>query len=239
MRIELDFRTVRYYAAQMASYKYGRTPHLPFSPAPSADDKRLDSSAHFVGKEVVLLSKMDGSNTAMLQTGCFARSHNNAPKHPSFDLFKQIHNNIKHNIPKNLCIYAEYLLARHSCIYTQLPSYLLVFNVLDIEEGIWLSWNDVERVAGLLQLPTTPLLYRGRFESENALEKQIEALAEQKEFGVDPREGVVIRLADSFPRSEFANSIAKYVNKSFADINKDEHWMHKQVVKNGLKSRGD
>ena len=215
--------------------KYPKTYHLPFS-IPSKNDKRLKSAAHFVGKEVVLTSKLDGSNTTMSKDHCFARSHNGAPTHPSFDLFKQIHNNIKHIIPNDINIYLEYCYALHSLPYTQLPSYLLAFNVLDTQTMTWASWNEVERICQSLGIAAVPLLWRGVIESERALRTLVEHAAREREFGCDPREGVVVRLAGSFPNSEFANSIAKYVNKSFADIDKEEHWKHKQIVKNGLKS---
>jgi hypothetical protein len=219
----------------MASHKYNRTPHLTFSPGSTSDDKRLASNDHFLDKEIVLTAKLDGSGVMVSREYCFARSHNNVPKHPSFDLLKQLHSQIKHSIPDNLLIYGEYCLALHSLPYTQLPSYLLVFNVLDAPADTWLSWDDVCRLTNELGLTTVPVLWQGTFSTERALQSKIEALAGQKEFGVDEREGVVIRLATQFPRNEFAKSMAKYVKREFVDINKDEHWKHKQIVKNGLK----
>jgi hypothetical protein len=215
------------------STKYSRTPHVSFSPGATSDDKRLASNDHFLGKEIVITSKVDGSNVCLTNEHCFARSHNSAPKHPSFDLFKQIHSQIKHSIPENLFIYAEYAFARHSIAYTQLPSYLLIFNILDTQTDTWLSWDDVDLVVASLQLTTVPVLWRGVLGSERALQSKIEALAGQKEFGVDEREGVVVRLAASFPKSEFGVSMGKWVRQGH--VQTDEHWMHQAITRNRLK----
>ena len=48
--------------------KYPRTAHLPFSEGCTADDKKLTSVAHFIGKEIVMTEKMDGENSTIAST---------------------------------------------------------------------------------------------------------------------------------------------------------------------------
>ena len=57
-------------------YKYPRTPHLPFSPGGTKDDRRLRDINCFVGKEVVVTEKMDGENTSIYRDYYHARSIN-------------------------------------------------------------------------------------------------------------------------------------------------------------------
>jgi len=218
----------------MTPKKYNRTFHLPFSFGRSNDDKVLDSCAHFLGKEVVLSSKLDGSNFAMTNDECFARSHNGPPKHSSFDWAKAFHGKIKAKISSNLAIYCEYMYALHSISYTSLPHYVNVFNVLDMERNVWLSWDGVIATAQCLNIPTVPLLYRGVINTERDLTKLCEGLMADKEFVVDQREGVVIRLAAEFADKDFAMSIAKNVRKNHVSPD-NEHWNHQKVIKNGLK----
>jgi hypothetical protein len=214
--------------------KYGRTFHLTFSHC-SNDDKILDDNSYFLNKEIVLTSKLDGSNVSLDCENVFARSHAQAPTHPSFNLLKQIHSELKHSIHPNLMIYAEYVFAQHKILYTQLPSYLQVFNILDTNDNIFLSWDDVELVCDTLDIHTVPVLFRGKVKTEKELESLVLSLAEEKEFGVDEREGVVVRVALPFLKHEFPIAIAKYVKKSFTESIGDEHWKHKNIVKNRLK----
>ena len=48
-------------------------------------------------------------------------------------------------------------------------------------------------------------------------------------------EGYVVRLADGFPFDAFARSVAKWVRPGH--VQTDQHWMHAQVVPNGLRDR--
>lgn len=46
----------------MKQYKYPRTPHLPWSPGATSDDKYISSFESFRGKQIVVTEKMDGEN---------------------------------------------------------------------------------------------------------------------------------------------------------------------------------
>jgi hypothetical protein len=67
--------------------KYPRTPHLPWSPGGTSDDKRMLDVGPLLG-DVVITEKMDGSNVALSRENFFARSHAQVPVHRSFDLVR-------------------------------------------------------------------------------------------------------------------------------------------------------
>ncbi|RLA01627.1 MAG: 2'-5' RNA ligase, partial [Gammaproteobacteria bacterium] len=66
------------------------------------------------------------------------------------------------------------------------------------------------------ELTLVPELYRGIFD-----EDAIKSLWSQDPWGTV--EGYVVRLADSFHRDEFHQSIAKFVRKGH--VQTDEHWL--------------
>lgn len=213
--------------------KYPRTYHLTFSKGCSNDDKKLENNDYFLNKNIVITSKLDGSNFCMTNESCFSRSHNGPPKHQSFDWAKSFHNQIKHIIPENLAIYAEYVFAQHSINYTDLPHYIFIFNILNVETNQWLSWKDVEIIAAKISVPTVPVLFEGVISNNNDLEKLTNSFMKQKEFVDNEREGIVIRLADSFDDKDFDKCISKAVR--LGHVQTDQHWAHQQIIKNKLK----
>jgi hypothetical protein len=151
------------------SPKYPRTPHLPWSPGGTPDDKTLYAADHFVGRPVVITEKLDGSNVTMTSDEVFARSHAGPPGHPSFDYAKARAAQLRHAIPPGVSVFFEYCFAVHSIVYDCVPVYLFVIGVRDDESGLWWDWEATELMAADLGLITAPVLYRGIVESEDAL----------------------------------------------------------------------
>ena len=79
------------------SKKFPRIPHLPWSPGGTRDDRRLteDYLSNFIGNRIIITEKLDGSNLCMTKDKVFARSHSGSPSHPSFDMAKKMHGEIK------------------------------------------------------------------------------------------------------------------------------------------------
>lgn len=213
--------------------KYPRTYHLAFSEGCTNDDKMLNDNNIFLNNNIVITSKLDGSNFGFTNSECFARSHNGPPTHKSFDWAKSYHNQIKYMVPEGLVVYAEYLFAKHSIHYTCLPNYICIFNVLDMNTDEWLSWDDVEGISAILNIPTVPLLFDGVFKTNKELEIKCSLLMKEKEFLADEREGIVIRLKQSFKNCDFGKSVAKAVRPSH--VQTDEHWSHQEIIKNKVK----
>lgn len=217
----------------MTSPKYPRTPHLPYSPGGTSDDRRISSVKSFLGTPVVLTEKMDGSNVCLETHACFARSHASSPNHPSFDAFKACHAVVKNRIPAGIQVFGEWLFAKHSIAYNDLPSYFMAFGVRDINKGSWASWAEVELWADELGVPSVPVLARDlTFTSDRALQKAVEGFASQPSLLGEAREGIVIRLADEFPDALFEKSVAKWVRSNHVSCS--DHWAHQTITRNGL-----
>jgi hypothetical protein len=114
--------------------------------------------------------------------------------------------------------------------YKNLPGYFFVF-AITTDQGIYLSWDDLCEYAALLDLPTVPVLYRGMYNEgdiRNCWPGSDPYADDQDKAG----EGYVIRLADPFPSSEFATSVAKFVRPNH--VTSSTHWRHEQMVENKL-----
>jgi hypothetical protein len=217
----------------VSSPKYPRTPHLPFSPGGTSDDRRIESVEGFLCGDVVVTEKMDGSNVCLEAGACFARTHAAKPNHESFSAFKALHATVSRRIPATIQVFGEWLYAKHSIKYTALPSYLMVFGVRDLATSQWASWSDVEMWAEELGVSTTPVLARESWLNRDwKVRDLVETYVTLPSRCGGVREGVVLRLAGSFADSAFETSVAKWVRKGH--IQTDKHWKSGPVVRNGL-----
>lgn len=208
------------------SYKYGRTPHLPWSPGFTSDDRVLQSVDHFSGREVVITQKMDGENTTIYSDHFHARSVD-SKNHPSRTWLKMWHPTIKDNIPTGYRICGEYLYAKHSLHYTDLESYFLGFSMWEGERCF--SWDETMEWFSMIPIIPVKVYYRGPWDE---ICGELPYIRWENEQEV-PYEGYVVRLADEFHRKDFGMSIAKWVRKGH--VQTEEHWMNQQVVPNRLR----
>lgn len=203
--------------------KYPRTPHLPWSPGATSDDRMLATVDHFVGQDVVVTAKMDGENTTLYRDHIHARSLDSKP-HPSRDWVKGLWSRIRHDIPEGWRVCGENLYAVHSIEYRNLPSYFMVFSIWDHDRC--LGHDDTVEWCGLLGLEMVPVLYRGLWN-----EQLIRGLWTPLYQG-DELEGLVVRVSREFRFAEFSRSLAKYVRINH--VQTDQHWMQDQVRPNSL-----
>jgi hypothetical protein len=217
------------------SPKYPRTPHLPFSPGGTSDDRRIESVEAFLCTDIVLTEKMDGSNVCLETNACYARTHTTQPQHVSFDTFKALHATVKSRIPEGTQVFGEWLYAKHSIAYETLPSYLMVFGVRDLKTSRWAPWAEVELWAEKLGVATTPVLARESWLNREWKIRELVGLhARMPSRCGGVCEGVVIRVAKSFSDTSFETSVAKWVRESH--VQTDTHWKNQQVVRNGISS---
>lgn len=211
--------------------KYPRTPHLPWSPGGTDDDKRLSGVEHLLNRRVVITEKMDGENTTMYRDHMHARSIDGR-SHPSRSYVAGIHGRIRHEIPEGWRVVGENLYARHSVGYEALPDYFMVFSIWD-ENGRALSWDETVEWATLLGLHTVPVIADGVFTTEAELENATKLW--QEKVGDTPSEGFVVRVADEFTHDEFGRSLAKWVREDH--VQTDSHWMAQEVRPNALQAK--
>jgi len=207
-------------------YKYPRTPHLPYSPGATNDDKVLKSLAHFEGMVIAATEKMDGECSTIAAEYTHARSLD-SKDHPSRHWLKGLWATIRHDIPTGYRICGENLYAKHSIEYSSLDSYFYVFSVWD-ENNFCLSWEDTKLICGELGLITVPELYIGKFDS-NIVENL------QDKLSPITQEGFVIRNVGSFHYDDFDKNLAKWVRKNH--VQTDSHWMQSKIVPNKLKEK--
>ena len=218
----------------MHSHKYPRTYHFPLSPGTTSDDRIAKSFDCLLHEPIVITEKLDGENTCLNQYGVFARSHAAPTRNPwagyLWDTWNELHRQLG-----NLELFGESLYAVHSLVYNNLESYFYLFAIREGER--WLSWEEVEFYAALLQFPTVPVLYKSRIvelpEELNTHPKEkltslIEQMVQQPsalsnpELGFVQREGIIARVAREFPDEAFAQCVYKWVRKNH--VKTDQHW---------------
>lgn len=201
--------------------KYGRTYHLPVSPGVMNDDKVIrDLTILTAAEEVVFTEKMDGENTTIYSGGCHARSPDSG-SHASRDWMKDYAASISPSLLENERIVGEYLYARHSVVYDNLPSYFLGFAW--IVDDIIQSWDAMlERFNGL-GIQTVPVLHRGVY--NNATVNGV-----LSEMNLEKQEGFVVRTTCEFLEEDMATHIAKYVRLNH--VQSEKHWMHAEIIRN-------
>ena len=200
--------------------KYNRSMHLPCSPGTTSDDRIAKSVKTLIGKRVVITEKLDGSNTCFIKQGVYGRSHVDFTTNPCDVKARELHSVLKHSISENLYLFGEGMEAIHSIEYENLTSIFYLFGAR--YKGVWVSWDEIEDYAFLLDIPTVPVLFKGVFDAEEELNKKVLELVSQPSALGGEREGIVIRLYDEFYDSEFPNSLMKWVRKGH--IKTDEHW---------------
>jgi RNA ligase len=199
----------------MQAIKYPRTPHLPFSPGGTSDDRRLTSVASFIGKPIVITEKLDGGCTLLHDGVCYARSVSEPTNHPSFDFIKNVH------APKTLgtpgtFFYGENMYGIHSIEYDWLQDYFYLFAVKDNLTHKWVSWDRLEAIEFVYDFKLVPLVFKGVMETPGELEQFIQ------DSMTPAKEGFVVRTQEAFFDHTIFSNVAKYVRAGH--VQTDEHW---------------
>lgn len=210
--------------------KYPRTPHFPFSPGATSDDRiivfdNFCGPFPFEGVEVVINEKLDGSNACLTKSGVYGRSHGQFTDNPWDRNLRELHGSIGHYLDADMRIFGENMYAIHSLEYHNLTTDFYVFGVQVGDE--WISWEDVLETAYLLDLNVVPLLWRGRV---NDLQTTIESLVKQPSLlggvdivtGIPQMEGCVMRIVEAFHNDSFPTDVVKWVRPNH--VQSDKHW---------------
>lgn len=206
--------------------KYGRTYHLPWSPGTTSDDRISPSVEALVGIDIVITEKLDGENTGMTNDGVYARSHATFTTSPWSREVRELHQwKIQGQLSEGVFLFGENMEGIHSIEYQNLTSYFYLFGVRD--NNIWVSWESVEEYAFLLDLPTVPVLFKGRVNSEKELKDLTESLVKEPSALGGHREGIVVRNAEMFHNDDFAENVMKWVRKNH--VSTDSHWTRNWV----------
>src|SRR5215467_10383804 len=144
-------------------YKYPRTNHIEGSGIQKGDEElSIIPLQEFAGRHLVVEEKMDGANSAvsfsedgklLLQSRGHYLVGGEREKH--FHLFKawakRYTGELWQVLGNRYVMYGEWLYAKHSIFYTELPHYFLEFDVYDKEQQQFLSTERRRHV--LTRLP--------------------------------------------------------------------------------------
>lgn len=201
--------------------KYFRTYHLDFSEGATSDDKISKDISSIIGREIVITEKLDGENNCITNTSVFARSHSAPTQNPWSTKIWEIQRNIGRSLNNDVYLFGEGMQAIHSIEYSKLESYFYLFGVRDCDT--FLSWKDTEDYSFLLDIPTTPILFKGIVNSEKELRELTNEIYKPNESMLGGQmEGYVIRIADAFKQEDSHKYVLKYVRKNH--ITTDKHW---------------
>jgi len=206
--------------------KYPRTYHLPYSPGATKDDKKLqgDWFKNFIGQEIVITEKLDGENIHMTKQDCYARSDGAPTRSPwsrnIWDPKDGLYWKIRQYIGESETIFGENLYGEHSIHYNNLTDYFHLFAACNSSH--FYSWNDVKMFASIMDIPHVPELWRGLIYNQNELQDLVEHYVKQPSVFGEYREGVVVRITDSFKIDDFSKYVCKWVRPNH--VQTDEHW---------------
>lgn len=203
----------------MSKIKYPRTPHLPWSPGMTSDDRVLSENGMRTlrAARCVVTEKMDGGNVTLMHDAFYARSLDSGT--PRWERYaKSEWARVAHDIPEGWRISAESMWARRSVAYDNLDGTILVF-------GMWsktslLSWRDTEEWCALLGLPTVPVL--GECDGPDPA---FMLWASQRDE--HRSEGFVVRDREQFPSEQFPLRVAKWVRHDH--VQTDARWRHRST----------
>jgi hypothetical protein len=233
--------------------KYPRTPHL-FGSAGTDDDKHLDEgeSERFLAEpSLIVEEKIDGTNVGIHFAGgrlvLQCRGHLiTEGMHPQYDLFKQWTSVkrfvLEEMLAERFILFGEWVYARHSVHYRQLPHYFFEFDIYDKEQEAFLSLE--QRLAMLAEtgIHTVPVIHEGSL-TKTRLQGLIGPSQFDSQFE-NPLSGRTDNLMEGlYLRTEedgVVSGRAKFVRPEFVErVKQSTHWQQQALVPNLLRAGAD
>lgn len=252
-------------------YKYPRTPHIAGSRIQSGDeDLKTIPFELLQDKFLVIEEKVDGANLGIsfddqenirLQsrghylTGGYRERHFNLLKTWALTYSSQLYQ----VLGNRYVLYGEWLFAKHTVFYDKLPHYFFEFDILDLQEQVFLSTE--RRRAILAELPfvvSVPVLKEGCIKNVGELASYIRKSLYKSEGWKDSlkrtceKENIdfetVLKQTDCSDLSEgvyikweedgVVKGRYKFVRKEFIAqiLSNDSHWLDRPIVPNLLES---
>jgi ATP-dependent RNA circularization protein (DNA/RNA ligase family) len=222
--------------------KYPRTPHITGSRIQPGDEDLKAISREVLKGSIVIEEKLDGSNCG-ISFGAGAnlvlqsRGHvlTGGPRERQFNLLKRWANHhiaaLREILGRRYVMYGEWLYARHTIAYDQLPHYFLEFDIFDREAGDFLGTERRRRL--LAGGPVLPVPVLGT-ESTGAVDAYI---GRSSFSSIERMEGLYLKQEDGgrviarykYVRSDFLQTVA----------DSDTHWMDRPIEPNRLRDGVD
>jgi hypothetical protein len=249
-------------------FKYPRTQHIEGSKLQPGDEDLESVPFRSVGGEwVVIEEKLDGANSGISfgEEGCLllqSRGHflDGGPREKHFALLKTWANTHRQALweilGRRYVMYGEWVYAKHTIFYDMLPHYFMEFDVLEKEEGQFLSTERRKALLGGSPVVSVPVIYSGpaagcgdlrglvgdSLYKSGGWKERLAAAAVSR--GIEP--GAVLQETDGSERMEglyikVENSGRvtgrfKFIRASFLDAvaESGSHWMDRPIVPNQL-----
>lgn len=248
-------------------HRYPRTHHLEGSRLQPGDhDLAQIALATLCGTYCVIEEKLDGANAGMslgddgrlrLQSRGHMLTGGAREKH--WDLFKQwAHTHeaaLAARLLPGMTLYGEWLFAKHTIFYDQLPHYFLEFDIRDASGAFWSTPHRMAHLAGS-PVRSVPVIWQGVVDDPASLPELVahslyksptwrdRLRASSIELGLDPdrqaketdpsdlAEGLYLKVEDA------SGVIARYkwVRHSFLTtvVESGSHWLARPIVPNQL-----
>ncbi len=252
-------------------YKYPRTHHVEGSGLqPGDEDLDVISLSELAGRHLVIEEKMDGANSAisfddegrlLLQS----RGHylTGGPREMHFHLLKawagRYTQELWEILGSRYVMYGEWLYAKHTIFYTDLPHYFLEFDIYDIVQDVFLSTDRRREMLRAAPFVASVLVLH---EGTIATNRELHALLGTSHFitgdhmgtlraicserGIDPAlplretdpstlmEGLYIKVEED---SRVAERY-KFVRGGFLQtvIDSQTHWLDRPIIPNQLRA---
>jgi len=229
--------------------KYPRTPHL-FGSKGTADDKHLgerESIKFLADESLIVEEKIDGTNVGIHFSAdgdlvLQSRGHLiTQGMHPQYDMFKQWaavkRNDLEKCLADRFIIFGEWVYAKHSVHYRQLPHYFFEFDIYDKQQRIFINLERrLEMLVGTGVL-TVPVIHKGPALRER-LGELIGASYFDSQFDNPLTRSTDNLMEGLYLRTEADDVVtgrAKFVRPEFVEkIKQSEHWQHQAMVPNVL-----
>lgn len=234
--------------------KYPRTPHL-FGSKGTDDDKHLneaDSLRFLADSSLIVEEKVDGTNvgihfTSAGQLVLQCRGHLiTEGMHPQYDLFKQWaavqQAKLETGLSDQFILFGEWLYAKHSVHYRNLPHYFFEFDIYDKRAGDFLSLERRLKIIETCGVQTVPVVHSGAIRRTELL-RLIGPSAFSSSFE-NPLTGKIDHLMEGVYLRTEANGVvtgrAKCVRPEFVEkLKQSTHWQQQTLVPNLLNSDAD
>lgn len=237
--------------APQGFFKFPTTPHvLDLGATLTSSDRLLspaDAARFFDGHTVVVVEeKIDGANCGISLTMDYELQFQNRAKYVTSAYASQWkglgawQSEYAGAIcmllePEVEVLFGEWCFARHSIGYTDLPAYFVAFDIYNKREGRFCSTRERDRRLNEVGIPVVPHLAEQAFDDPKGI---LEILKRPSTYYSGPMEGVYLRIDNSLEQGGglWLERRGKIVQPSFMQtIEEDGHWIHKDLVKNGLK----
>lgn len=247
-------------------FKYPRTPHIEGSCKQHGDeDLKNVPFEQIKGKYVVIEEKVDGANSGisvindqlLLQSRGHYLTGGYREKH--FDLFKTwAYTKTPEFIEllgERYILYGEWLFAKHTMYYDNLPHYFMEFDILDLETNLFLSTKKRrEMLSNYPFIFSVKVLFEGIIEDKNQLYElmgkshfitdnfiqnleisakglDIEKIKKETNLTQD-MEGLYIKVEDG----DSCTERYKFVRDTFLQniLESETHWLDRPIVPNKI-----